>query len=82
MSAKITSRNEETFKVEVEIPYSKSMLDFEEQIQSAVNSVGQVATQEALTAFDTDGSMIMIGENKLTSKGRESKIYQTPMALP
>lgn len=78
MTAKISSRTETSFKVEVEIPYRKSMLDFEEVIQSAVNSVGQTATEEALTTFDSDGSPILIGENKLTSKGQEPKTYQTP----
>jgi len=78
MSAKILSRTDKTFKVEVEISYTESMLEFEGVIQTAVNEVGQVATQEALTTFDADGSPIMVGDTKLTSKGQESKTYQTP----
>ncbi len=78
MSAKILSRTDKIFKVEVEISYAESMLDFEEIIQTAVNEVGQIATQEALTSFDADGSPILVGNTKLTSKGRESKTYQTP----
>ncbi len=64
--------------MEVEVSYTNSMLDFEEVIQSAVNQLGNTATQEALTMFDTDGSPILVGKEKLTSKGREPKTYQTP----
>ncbi len=78
MTAKIIERREKTFTVEVKIPYKKNMMEFEEKIQEAVNEVGVVATKEALEQYDTDGTEIMIGEIKYTSKGKESKRYQTP----
>ena len=50
----------------------------EESILSACNDVGCIATEEALKKFDVDGSPIVIGDIKLTSKGAFSKTYQTP----
>jgi hypothetical protein len=55
MSAAIVARSETSFTVQVEIPYSSSMLDFEEVIQDRLNQAGVVATGEALQQFDTDG---------------------------
>ena len=78
MSASIVERDDMHFTVQVQISYKKTMLDFEESIQSAINEVGLVSTKEALSQFDTDGSPIIMGTNKYTSKGRETKVYQTP----
>ncbi len=78
MMAKIVERRGTHFTVQVTIAYQSSMLDFEESIQEGVNQVGLVATEEALSQFDTDGSAIVVGTSKLTSKGKESKRYQTP----
>ena len=61
MSATIVARSESSFTVQVEIPYTSSMLDFEQTIQERLNQAGVVATQEALQQFDTDGSPITIG---------------------
>jgi hypothetical protein len=78
MEAKIVSREETHFTVQVKIAYQSAMLDFEEGIQSGVNAVGLAATQEALSQYDTDGSPIQVGDARLTSKGKEAKCYQTP----
>lgn len=64
--------------VEVKVDISGSMLDAQEKIQAAVNEVGTVITEEALKRFDTDGSPIMTGAIKWTSKGAVEKVYQTP----
>ena len=45
---------------------------------SALNEAGCMATGETLKRFDTDGSAILIGGTKWTSKGEEPKYYQTP----
>ena len=82
MSATIVARSEASFTVQVEIPYSPSMLDFEQTIQERLNQAGVVATQEALQRFDTDGSSIVVGSVKFTSKGQLPKEYQTPTAWP
>jgi len=55
-----------------------SMIDYEEQILEALNESGRLATQECLEEFDTDGSPIVLGGIKLTSKGRVPKNYQSP----
>ena len=81
MSATIVARSEASFTVQVEIPYSPSMLDFEQTIQERLNQAGVVATQEALQRFDTDGSSIVVGSVKFTSKGQLPKEYQTPYGI-
>jgi hypothetical protein len=81
MSATIVARSETAFTVQVEIPSSSSLLDFEQTIQERLNQAGVVATQEALEQFDTDGSPISVGSLKFTSKGQLPKEYQTPYGV-
>jgi len=64
--------------IQISIPFCKDMLLSEEVIQQGVNQVGTVATEYALSVFDTDGSPIQVGEQKYTSKGQVPKIYQCP----
>lgn len=79
MPAVLISRSEKTFKIEVEISYSRNMLDGEEGLQRSLNEAGIVATKELLEQFDTDGNPIMIGPTKLTAKGlKETKEFQSP----
>lgn len=79
MPAVITSRSEKTFKIEIEIPYSRNMLDGEEYLQRCLNEGGVISTKELLEQFDTDGKPIIIGPTKLTAKNtKESKEFQTP----
>jgi hypothetical protein len=54
------------------------MLDCEEQIREALDEAGRLATQESLQQFDTDGSALLIGQIRLTSKGQIDKDYQCP----
>ena len=54
------------------------MMDYEEQILQALNEAGRQATGQCLEQYDADGSPIVIGGVKLTSKGRVLKSYQTP----
>jgi hypothetical protein len=81
MSAAIVARSETSSTVQVEIPYASSMLDVEQAIQDRLNQAGVVATQEALQRFDTDGSPIVIGPVKFTSKAQLPKEYQTPYGV-
>lgn len=76
--AAIVKRDNEQFLIQVAVPYSRNMLIAEENIQKAVNDIGNLATSEMLKQFDTDGSPIKIGNEKFTSKGEEPKTYQTP----
>jgi hypothetical protein len=78
MTAKIIKKSDNTFLVQIEVPYSKSMLDGEELLQKALNEAGSLATGELLVKFDSDGSPIIIGDKKWTSKGKIPQTYQTP----
>ncbi len=79
MRSKIIKRSGTKLTLEVEIELDPgSMLNSEEQIARALNEAGLQATKEALEQFDTDGSPIEISGEKLTSKGRQKKKYQTP----
>ena len=77
MAAKIIFKNDKTMKIEIEIPFAKSMLKTEDNILDAVNECGNIATAEALSKFDTDGTPIQVGKDKYTSKGQVGKKYQT-----
>ena len=78
MSATLIERQENAVTIQIHIPLSRSMLDTEEAIQQALNQAGVLATAEALKQFDTDGSPLVIGSTRWTSKGQEPKTYQTP----
>lgn len=78
MEANIKSRTQSSFKLEIEIPYSTNMLNAEEIVQRCLNAGGILATKEMMELHDTDGSPITMDGNKLTSKGKESKEFQTP----
>lgn len=74
----LLERNILKISVEVKITETVSMLEFEEAVQEALNQVGTLATSEGLKRFDSDGSPILVGGVKLTSKGQVGKAYQTP----
>ena len=78
MSASIIERQESSVTIQVSIPLSRSMLDTEQAIQQALNQAGVLASAEALKQFDTDGSPLLLGSTRFTSKGSEPKTYQTP----
>lgn len=75
--ARLKTSSSNSLTIEVTIPLSKSMLKMEENIRDGLNKAGCIATQSALSNFDTDGSPIIIGNDKLTSKGKFNKAYQT-----
>ena len=81
MAVRITARTPTSFTLQVEVPYNRSMLDFEETLQRRINEAGVLATAEGLKQFDTDGSAITVGPTKLTSKGPVEKDYQTPYGV-
>jgi hypothetical protein len=78
MSVKLIAVEGDTVRIELNIKLSRSMLESEETILSALNEAGCRVTGEALKRFDTEGSAILIGGTKWTSKGEEPKYYQTP----
>jgi hypothetical protein len=78
MEAEIIRTNSKSITIQVTIPLSEEMLDTEESIQQGINQAGLLATQYALSQFDTDGSFIKVEGKKFTSKGSQSKTYQCP----
>ena len=76
MSAKLIAVEGDIVSVELTIKLSRSMLESEETILNTLNEAGCIATGEALKRFDTDGSAILIGGTKWTSKGEEPKYYR------
>src|SRR5512143_2448458 len=81
MNATITTRTPTSFILQVEVPYTDSMLDFEEVLQHRLNEAGVLATAEGLRQCDTDGAPITVGPVKFTSKGPVEKDYQTPYGV-
>ncbi|VAW86014.1 hypothetical protein MNBD_GAMMA18-445 [hydrothermal vent metagenome] len=71
--AKLLKRTKKQLTLEVTVNISGSLLEAEETIQQACNEIGQLATQEAITDFDTDGSALMTGPVKWASKGQTRK---------
>lgn len=78
METSVISTSKSSVKIELTIDFTESMLESERAIQDALNSAGTLATEELLKKFDTDGSEIIVGDLKLTSKGQSAQIYQTP----
>jgi len=80
MGATVISRTKKSFKIEIEIPYASSllMLDAEELVQKYLNKGGVVATREVMEKHDTDGRPITVCGQKLTSKGKECKKFESP----
>lgn len=67
-----------TLKIKMTVAAGTPLLACEEQIREALDEAGRLATRECLGNFDTDGSPIMLGGLKLTSKGKVNKDYQSP----
>jgi hypothetical protein len=55
-----------------------SFLEQEEQIASAVAEAGRLASGLAMKKHDTDGTPIIVENQKYTSRGVEKKKFQTP----
>jgi hypothetical protein len=78
MEAQIKERTENYVTIELKIPFGKTMLSTEENIQQSLNEAGLLATGCALSEYDTDGSPIKVAKLRYTSKGLTAKYYQTP----
>jgi hypothetical protein len=78
MVATVVKRSGAEVTVAVTVRLSGTLLEMEGAIQEATNAVGRCVTEEALKRFDTDGSAMRIGEIKLTARGRDPKVYQSP----
>lgn len=67
--AEVASMTDDEIVLQVRVKLSGSMMSMEENIQSAVNEIGSLATQNALRKFDTTGAPIQIANVRMTSKG-------------
>lgn len=75
----ILKKEGNTITLQVSMSLEGSMLEMENQIQHYVNQVGTVATNEALSRFDTSGAPIQLGSIKMTAfKKKQKKDYETP----
>ncbi len=81
MSATIVNETANSLTLQVVIKFNRSMLEAESAICDALNQAGTLATGNFLKRFDTDGSPIVVGQTKLTSKGTVDKEYQTPYGM-
>ncbi|MGK0190546.1 MAG: hypothetical protein ACI9R3_006374 [Verrucomicrobiales bacterium] len=59
MNADVSHNDEETMTIKVTIKKSGDFLEFEENIQDALNEAGNLATKHGLEEFDSDGSPIV-----------------------
>lgn len=78
MAVSITKQSVDSITLAVTIEFTRSMLDSESNIQDVLNEAGSIATGALLKTFDSEGSDIVIGKSKWTSKGELPKTYQTP----
>lgn len=79
MSAKVLRSDRDEVVIELTIPKSSNFLEAEEQIQQSLNEAGKLATRNCLEDFDTDGSPLIVGNQKLTAKTTPvAKKYETP----
>ena len=78
MKTKVISQTEKEIVLQVKISFDSSMLKTEELIQQSLNNLGCLATEIALSKYDTNGDPITSDGNRYTSKGQVEKIYQTP----
>ena len=82
MNANVSHNDEETMTIKVTIKKSGDFLEFEENIQDALNEAGNLATKHGLEEFDSDGSPIVIAGRKLTAKkNKVPKDYETPYGI-
>ena len=81
VTAQIISRSGSDITIQVKVSLKQSMLESEQSIIDGVNQVGVLATEEALKRFDTDGSPIVFGGIKFTSRCKSDKNYQTPYGV-
>ena len=74
----ITNQTDKSVTIEFTVHLDpSSMLKSEDAILDALNGAGRLAAEVALEQFDTDGSDVVLGQTKLTSKGKYNKTYET-----
>src|SRR5271155_1378612 len=78
MSATISLGTNGSLTVSFTFTPGRSMMESEQSLQAALNEAGNLATGKCLEGFDSDGTALLVGGEKFTSKGKQPKSYQTP----
>lgn len=81
MAAELISKEGDEVTIQIKLRLTGTMLEMEESILTGVNSVGTLATEEALKQFDADGSPIQVSDMTLTARSQDEKNYQTPYGV-
>ena len=56
-----------------------SMLEQEERIAAALSEAGRIATVFSMKSFDTSGQVVVVNNEKYTSRGQEKKVTKRRM---
>ena len=77
MTAAIVSEKGSELTLQITIKLDpNSMLRSEGNIRESLKDAGCLAASKALAQFDTDGTPIVIGDTKLTSRGKIHNTYR------
>ena len=76
MAAQYKIETDGSISITLNINPVGSFLEQEEQIAAAVSEVGRLASQLTMQSYDTDGSAIVVGNVKHTSRGLEKKTFK------
>jgi hypothetical protein len=77
-TAAVRKLDSDTIEVTVRVRVAGSLLETEENLQTALNQAGCETLALAIPEFDADGSPIRMGAVRYTSKGRFGQEYETP----
>ncbi len=73
MASQYKVESDGSMTITLTIKPTGNFLEQEEQISAAVAEVGRLASALTMQSYDTDGSPIISGNVKYTSRGREKK---------
>jgi hypothetical protein len=80
METKYNKELDGSITVSINVKLEGTMLSQEEQIEQALVELGLKMSQLSVESFDTDGSPIIVSNEKYTSKGQQKKRFRHPTA--
>jgi uncharacterized Fe-S cluster-containing radical SAM superfamily enzyme len=80
METKYNKELDGSITVSINVKLEGTMLSQEEQIEQALVELGLKMSQLSVESFDTDGSPIIVSNEKYTSKGQQKKRFKHPTA--
>ena len=78
METKYNKESDGSITVSINVKLEGTMLTQEEQIEQTLIELGLKMSQLSVESFDTDGSAIIVSNEKYTSKGQEKKRFRHP----